>query len=101
MSRSFKKNPSFNPFRSGIRKFAKRKANKQIRQNHRSRNFCDNYGYYRKINNGWVYEWRKSWRGSDWIDYKNFLVAMDLAYGSEDFNINDLFKQWQKMYKRK
>lgn len=31
MSRSFKKNPSFNPFRGGVRKIAKRRANKRLR----------------------------------------------------------------------
>lgn len=94
MSRSFKKNPSFNPFTSKVRKFARRKANKKIRTQKFYRLYCGDYGYYRKISSKWNTEWLKSWYGWDFQDWNNLFTTKENSY-------DELINDWKKKYKRK
>ena len=94
MSRSYKKNPSFNPFTSEVRKTARRRANKKIRVQKFQRLYCGDHGYYRKISSNWDAEWLKSWYGWDFKDWINL-------FATEEDNYDELVNDWKRRYKRK
>jgi len=95
MSRSFKKNPSFNPFRGGVRKIAKRRANKRLRAQKHTRGICGNHSMYRRLFNRCDTEWLKSWYGWNWKDYQILWEKDEISS-----DCKKLFNQWQKYYKR-
>ena len=97
MSRSFKKNPSFNPFTSEVRKLARRRANKKIRNQKLQRSYCGDHGYYRKISSNWGGEWLKSWYGYDFKDW----ITLKKGSPEEEEDYNNLVNDWKKWYKRK
>jgi hypothetical protein len=94
MSRSFKKNPSFNPFRGGVRKIAKRRANKRLRAQKHTRGTCGNHSMYRRLFNRCDTEWLKSWYGWDFKDWINL-------FATEEDNYDELVNDWKRRYKRK
>ena len=97
MSRSYKKNPSFNPFTSEVRKAARRRANKKVRRQKFQRLYCGNHGYYRKISSNWDAEWLKSWYG--W-NFKDWIISKK-GFSEDEEDYKELINDWKKWYKRK
>lgn len=88
MSRSYKKVPIVKDNRRG-RKFAKRKANKKVK-NHLKNNDLANGSSYRKVYNPWdIY---------DWVDYCSY---SDYLWYNDDLSYSECYKNWYTSYKMK